>query len=78
LSADLKDKDAALKHAQKALQHWKKIVELTDTRYQLMPYVMMTHPENRWPDFKGFHLKNYIEEVEYDIEYILSIAQNIN
>lgn len=78
LSADLKDKDAALKHAHKALQHWEKIVELTETRYQLMPYVMMTHPENRWPDFKGFHWKNYIEEVEYDIEYIQSIEQNIN
>lgn len=73
LSADVKDQEAALNHAQKALQNWEKIVELTETRYQLMPYVMMTHPENRWPDFKGFHWKNYLKEVQYDIEHIKSI-----
>ena len=77
LSADVKNKEAALKHAQKALQHWKKIVEHTETRYQLMPYVMMTHPENRWHEFKGFHWKNYLKEVEYDIEYIKSIVYDI-
>ncbi len=72
-SADVKNKEAALQHAHKAVQHWGKIIELTETRYQLMPYVMMTHPENRWPDFKGFHWKNYLKEVEYDIKYIKSI-----
>ena len=35
-----------------------------------MPYVIMGHHENRWPDFKGFHWKNYTKEVEADIEYI--------
>lgn len=77
LSAEVKDKEAALKHAQNALQHWKKIVELTETRYQLMPYVMMTHHENRWPDFKGFHWKNYLKEVENDIEYIKRIENDL-
>lgn len=49
---------------------WNKVVELTKDRYKLMPYVIMGHHENRWPDFKGFHWKNYTKEVEADIEYI--------
>jgi hypothetical protein len=70
---DKNDKKTSLQHAEKALENWKNIVKLTETRYKLMPYVMMTHPENKWPDFKGFHWKNYLKEVEYDIEYIKSI-----
>lgn len=70
LSKDIRDKEISLQHAEKALQHWNRIVELTETRYKRMPYVMMTHPENQWLAFKGFHWKNYLKEVAYDIEYI--------
>lgn len=73
LTKDKNDQQTSLQHAEKALDNWKKIVDLTENRYGLMPYVMMTHPENKWPDFKGFHWKNYLQEVEYEIEYIKNI-----
>ena len=73
LSGKMKEKKKALMYANKCLKHWKNVIILTENRYQLMPYVMMNHPENKWPNFKGFHWKDYLSEVEYDIEFIRSI-----
>jgi hypothetical protein len=74
LTSNIKEKDNALDYANKCLIHWNNVVKMTKERYQLMPYVMMEHPENQWPDFNGFHWKEYLKEVEYDIEYINGIS----
>lgn len=70
LTQNIEEKEKALNFAEKCLDNWNKVVELTKDRYKLMPYVIMEHPENLWPDFKGFHWKNYTKEVEADIEFI--------
>ncbi|MFC1620439.1 hypothetical protein ACFL45_10905 [Candidatus Neomarinimicrobiota bacterium] len=72
------DKQTAVQTLEYCVVHWKNVIRLTDDRYKPMPYVSMGHDEPRdgqpWPDFKEYHWKFYLEEVEYDLEF----AKNFN
>ncbi len=54
----------------KCVGHWKNVIRLTDDRYKPMPYVSMGHLEQRWPEFKAFHWKYFLKDVEADIEFV--------
>jgi hypothetical protein len=68
-----KDKKMALEYLNDCLEHWNKIISLTKDRYKPMPYVSMGHHQPRWPDFKAFHWKYFLEDVEEDIQYVKNL-----
>lgn len=63
-------KHEALNLLNSCKDHWKRIVHLTENRYAPMPYVSFGHHEPRWPDFNTFHWRNFMNDVEADIEFV--------
>jgi hypothetical protein len=64
--ADQKD---AIRCLELCVTHWRRIIEHTESRYTDMPYVSMGHPQQRWPDFKSFHWKHFLKDVERDVAF---------
>ena len=64
------EKDKSLECLEKCVVHWRNIVSLTEDRYNPMPYVSMGHHEPRWPEFKAFHWKNFLKDVQADIDFV--------
>ena len=60
----------AVKNLEKGIHYWKQVIRLTENRYKPMPYVSMGHPDQKWPDFKEFHWKNFLPDVEADLEWV--------
>ena len=71
-SKDEKEKLNSVAHLEQCIDHWKKIIELTEDRYDPMPYVSMGHHEQKWLDFKEFHWKNFLFDVEADLKFVLN------
>lgn len=74
LFSDPTNKEASIMHLKKCIEHWEKIIHLTEERYKPMPYVSMGHHEQKWPDFKEFHWKQFLVDVKADLEFV----QNYN
>ncbi len=70
LSGQVQEKESALKNLEKCVGHWENVIRLTTDRYKPMPYVSMGHHEPRWPEFKAFHWKYFLKDVEADIEFV--------
>ena len=70
LTNDQKEKEKSIIHLKNCIEHWQKIIELTEDRYKPMPYVSMGHHEPKWPEFKEFHWKNFLKDVEADLEFV--------
>ncbi|MCK5700642.1 MAG: hypothetical protein KAI29_05800, partial [Cyclobacteriaceae bacterium] len=70
LSGQAQEKESALKDLEKCVGHWENVIRLTADRYKPMPYVSMGHHEPRWPEFKAFHWKYFLKDVEADIEFV--------
>ncbi len=64
----------SLDYLEKCIDHWEKIVQLTQDRYKPMPYVSFGHHEPRWPEFTAFHWKFFIDEVKDDLEFVKNLA----
>lgn len=72
LTSQEKEKEASLAYLEKCLGHWGNVIRLTEGRYKPMPYVSMGHHEPRWPEFKAFHWKYFLEDVKADIKFVRS------
>ncbi len=57
------DQENAIAHLEKAADHWKTLVEVTEAVYEPMP---LTHLNDAEEDY--FHWANYLDEVEADVE----------
>lgn len=65
-----REKLRTLEYLEKCVDHWENVIRLTGGRYDPMPYVSMGHHEQRWPEFKAFHWKYFLKDVEADIEFV--------
>ena len=70
LSNNSDEKKNAIVKLEHCVSHWEKVIELTEKRYRPMPYVSMGHHEQKWPDFKEFHWKNFMPEVKRDLQFV--------
>lgn len=67
-SRQSEEKEKAINYLKKCVGHWQEVIHLTDTRYVTMPYVSMGHHQPRWPDFIGYHWKDFLKDVKRDVE----------
>ncbi|WP_114750467.1 glycoside hydrolase family 20 zincin-like fold domain-containing protein [Pleomorphovibrio marinus] len=62
---DASYQEQALEHLEKGVDHWEKIIALTEPLYLEMPLV---HNNRAQPKGRKFHWKNYLDEVKADLE----------
>ena len=62
------DRTVSIARLERGVDYWREIIHHTNDRYLEMPLVIMGNPEQRWPDFKGFHWRNYLSQAERDVE----------
>jgi hypothetical protein len=67
------DKEKALEYLDLCVEHWKNVIKLTKDRYKPMPYVIMGHHEQIWPDFKAFHWELLLDDVKADKDYVKNL-----
>ena len=76
-SGNSSDKREAIELLERCIVHWKDVIRMTVDRYQPMPYVSMgnniPNDGQLWPDFKAFHWKYFLEDVEADLDYAKSL-----
>jgi hypothetical protein len=70
LSKQSGDKMQAIKYIEECINHWGKVIQLTEEHYKPMPYVSMGHHEPKWPEFTAFHWKLFLKDVKHDLDFV--------